>query len=590
VKATTIAMRAAVIAASLGAIGGALWWSDGTEPAFVATLACVAAFYGLVHVVPDAIFPLQSMPYTYQLHNNWGPRGFELQNVTYAAYHTHWYNHATHAAFPVEAWLWFVVAAHFGGALACAALAAALCAQAFSFGERRFARVLCAFWLAVAASAGAVSAALGAPAYFAAQLGLVALGFWRFSGHWVEPLPPGVLGNRAFVALRDAPVDWRLLRPLALGYLSEFSAGLPFRLVNSWLFVLAQRLGLTPERSLSADRARELAAVIHREGWSAQATTREIVEAARALEPAASRASTGHRGLTPIDQPDAPGLRASRIRLMPCDRGASVWLLEIADRTILFDAWLDDPYVSGSRGFFAAQRVERPLIEAEKLPPLDAIVLSSAEQDHCHPRTLARLDPRVPVFARRAAARVAERAGFDDVTPLDAGSRAELFDGAVSLLALAGYGRNLAIVLRERASGERVCIAQHGVDERWLARHEQTAFSGELARDAEGRLVDTLCLGVHTTLLQHRWLPARLLGDAATIVPDPHDSARTIARLAPRRVLFSHCTPEAERGFAVRHLLHYPSAADDVGHAARVFAAACPGVAIEGLPAPAAWV
>jgi len=593
VKATEIVTRAGAIVASLGGICAALWWSDAAQPAFAATIACVAIFYVLVHVVPGAIFPLQSMPYTYQLPNNFGRRGFELQNVTYAAYHTHWYNHATHAAFPVEACLWFVVAAHFGGALACAALALALAAQAISFGERRFALVLCAFWLTLAASASAMSAAFGATAYFAAQFGLVALGFWRFSGHWVEPLPPGVLGNRAFVALREAQLDWRLLRPMALGYLSEFSAGLPFRLVNSWLFVLAQRVGLEPERSLSADRARELAAVIHREGWSAHATTREIVAAARTLEPAPAGAAVDlgvHRGLTPVNKADAPAARASRIRLMACDRGASVWLLEIAGRTILFDAWLDDPYVSGSRSFFSAQRVERPVIEAEKLPPLDAIVLSSAEQDHCHPRTLARLDPRVPVFARREAARIAERTGFRDVTPLDAGSRAELFDGAVSLLALAGYGRNLAIVLRERDFGERVCLAQHGVNERWLARHEPAAFSREFARDAAGRLVDTVCLGVHTTLLQHRWLPAWLLRDSATIVPDPRDSARTIARLAPQRVLFSHCTPEAEQGFAVRHLLHYPTAADDVGYAARVLAGACPGVAIEGLPAPAAWI
>ena len=585
-KASEIATRAGVIVASLAAIGATLWWSGRTELAFAITMASVVVFYALVHVVPDAIFPLQSMPYTYQLHNNFGRRGFELQNVTYAAYHTHWYNHATHTAFPVEAWLWFVVAAHFGG-LACAALAAALCAQAFSFGERRFALALCAFWLVLAASASATSSAFGASAYFAAQFGLVVLGFWRFSGHWVEPLPPGVLGNRTFVALREARPDWRLLRPIALGYLSEFSAGLPFRLVNSWLFVLAQHLGLEPERSLSADRARELAARIHREGWSAQATTREIVRAARALESAPPRTAAVHRGPTPMNTSRA---RASSIRLMACDRGASVWLLEIAERTILFDAWLDDPYVSGSRAFFSAQRVERPVIEAEKLPALDAIVLSSAEQDHCHPRTLARLDPRVPVFARREAARVAERAGFREVTPLAAGSRAELFDGAVSLLALEGYGRNLAVVLRERESGERICFAQHGVNERWLARHEHAVFSRELARDAAGRLVDTLCLGVHTTLLQHRLLPSWLLGDARTIVPDPRDSARTIARLAPQRVIFSHCTPEAEQGFAVRHLLHYPTAADDVGHAARVLAGACPGVAIEGLPPAAAWL
>jgi hypothetical protein len=214
-----------------------------------------------------------------------GPRGFELQNVTYAAYHTHWYNRATHAAFPLEAWLWFVVAAHFGGAAASWALALALAVQAFTFGERPFAFGVSALWLVFAASANGAVSALGAAALAHAQLGLVALGFWRFSGHWVEPLPPGVVGNRAFVPLDEAEARWRVLPAAALGYLSEFSAGLPFRLVNSWLFLVAQRLGYRPRGALSHAATEELAVRIHREGWGAQATTAAIVVAARELQP-----------------------------------------------------------------------------------------------------------------------------------------------------------------------------------------------------------------------------------------------------------------------------------------------------------------
>jgi hypothetical protein len=277
------AFRAAVIAASLAAIFGALLAAGVTRALWLATLAAVAAFYLFAHAAPRALFRLQSMPYTYQLQNNWGPRAFELQNVTYAAYHTHWYNHATHAAFPLEAWLWLVAIAHWGGGTASGLACIALCAQAFSFGERRFAFALCAFWLALSVTASWASAAFGAGAYELAQLGLIGFGFWRFSGHWVEPLPPGVLGNRAFVPLAKAGLDARILRPLALGYLSEFSAGLPFRLVNSWLYRLAQQLGFEPERSLDARSASEAAAAIHREGWSAQPTTHAVVFAAREL-------------------------------------------------------------------------------------------------------------------------------------------------------------------------------------------------------------------------------------------------------------------------------------------------------------------
>jgi hypothetical protein len=280
---TSLACRALVVIASLAAILGALIAAGITHALWLATLAAVGAFYFFAHAAPRAVFRLQSMPYTYQLHNNWGPRAFELQNVTYAAYHTHWYNHATHAAFPLEAWLWLVAIAHWGGPPASALFCIALCAQAFSFGERRFALGLCAFWFALSTSAAVASETLGTRAYDLAQLGLVALGFWRFTGHWVEPLPPGVLGNRAFVPLAEANLDWRLLRPMALGYLSEFSAGLPFRLVNSWLFRLAQRLGYEPERSLDTQTASEAAIAIHREGWSAQQTTNDIVFAAREL-------------------------------------------------------------------------------------------------------------------------------------------------------------------------------------------------------------------------------------------------------------------------------------------------------------------
>jgi hypothetical protein len=335
---------------------------------------------------------------------------------------------------------------------------------------------------------------------------------------------------------------------------------------------------------------------IHREGWSAHPTTESIVVAARALggHDLATHGETHSHAASPAVAAEtartAPRAAASPIRLMACDAGASVWLVAIGGRTLLFDAWLDDPYVSGSRAFFSARRVETPVIPAEALPPLDAIVLSSAEQDHCHPRTLARLDKRVPVLARREAARIASSAGFGDVTALVPGEPVSLLGGAIRALALPGYGRNLAIVLRDEASGERVCIAQHGIDADWLARHASGVFSGAFAPDAAGRLVDTLCLGVHTTLLYHRLLPARLLGSASTIVPDPRESVGAVRRLKPRRVLFAHCTREHEQGFAVRHLLHYPSAADDVGYAKQVLGTRCDGVAIDGLPAPAVWV
>jgi hypothetical protein len=276
-------LRATLVAGSLALVFSAFTLTGAAPAIWRATVVCTAVFYALAHAIPDVIFRVQSMPYTYQLHNNFGARGFELQNVTYAAYHTHWYNHATHAAFPLEAWLWFVVAAHWGGALGLAALCSVLCAQAFSFGERRFALGVSTLWIGFAVSAGVALAMLGQGVLEIAQLGLVSFGFWRFTGHWVEPLPPGVVGNRGFVRRADANAGWRLCLPLALGYLSEFAAGLPFRLVNSWLFRAAERLGYRPLRALGLNRTHEFAIRIHEQGWSAQATTAALVSAAREL-------------------------------------------------------------------------------------------------------------------------------------------------------------------------------------------------------------------------------------------------------------------------------------------------------------------
>ena len=70
------------------------------------TLLTTVLFYIACAPIPAIIQKLQSMPYTFNLSNNWGSDGLEIQLLTYASYHTHWYNHITHTAFPMEAFLW----------------------------------------------------------------------------------------------------------------------------------------------------------------------------------------------------------------------------------------------------------------------------------------------------------------------------------------------------------------------------------------------------------------------------------------------------------------------------------------------------
>lgn len=278
------------------------------------------------------------------------------------------------------------------------------------------------------------------------------------------------------------------------------------------------------------------------------------------------------------------------IRVFACDVGASVWLLDIGGFTVLFDAWLDDPYVSGSPGFFTGRRVEAMHVPLDRMPTIDAVVISSAEQDHAHPRSLAKLRRTIWIAGPPEVAAMARQLGFTRVVGLRPAEQARICMDEVSLLALQGYGRNTAFVLRENGSGERVLMAPHGVNARWLAKHENHAFGGEFARDEHGRYVETLVVGVHTTLLRPPRVPERWLGDWATIVPDPDESVALALKLKPHRVLFGHCTREHEEGFAVRHLLKYPTAQDDLGHAQRVFEQRGGGVRVVGLPAPGRWV
>jgi hypothetical protein len=277
------------------------------------------------------------------------------------------------------------------------------------------------------------------------------------------------------------------------------------------------------------------------------------------------------------------------IGVMACDVGASVWIVDIAGFTVLVDTWLEDPYFSGPVGFFSARRTQAPVIPLSELPQIDAVLLTSFEQDHTHQPTLEKLPRRALVIGPAPCTQLARELGFHRTTTLRAGERALVLEDAITLLALKGYGRNTAYVLRDNFSRERLCMAPHGIEATWFAKSEKRVLGAEFALDQHGRYVDTLCIGIHTTLLRPPHVPPRLLGSAGTIVPDPEQSADIAARLNPKRLVFGHFTREHEEGFAVRHLLQYPTGERDVEYARAVFEARCPGVFVTGAPPPARW-
>ncbi len=94
------------------------------------------------------------------------------------------------------------------------------------------------------------------------------------------------------------------------------------------------------------------------------------------------------------------------------------WLFQLAGKTLLVDPWLVDPLTFGASWLIELRHATPLAFTPETLPPLDFILLSQAQPDHCHRPTLARLDRQVPVIASPAAARIARDLGFQSVRAL----------------------------------------------------------------------------------------------------------------------------------------------------------------------------
>lgn len=105
------------------------------------------------------------------------------------------------------------------------------------------------------------------------QFSLIGLGFWRFLGHTVEPMPPGIL-NEKFN--KKYAMTYKLIPPFLLGFISEFSAGLPFRLFPIWVYYAMDRWNKNDTNDIvSCTEAKKTVAMIHKYGWGAHPITRQ---------------------------------------------------------------------------------------------------------------------------------------------------------------------------------------------------------------------------------------------------------------------------------------------------------------------------
>lgn len=113
--------------------------------------------------------------------------------------------------------------------------------------------------------------------------------------------------------------------------------------------------------------------------------------------------------------------------------GANGWLLDFDGCRILLDPWLTGPleFPPGPWFFRAELNQAWPVPES-----LDLLLLTQGLPDHCHPATLALLDPSLQVVGSAGAAARASQLGFQAVKALVPGERFQF--GELTITASSG--------------------------------------------------------------------------------------------------------------------------------------------------------
>lgn len=119
--------------------------------------------------------------------------------------------------------------------------------------------------------------------------------------------------------------------------------------------------------------------------------------------------------------------------------GHATLLIEIGTRRLL-----TDPNFEETLGRFLP-RVSRPGIALERLPALDAILLTHAHADHLSFRSLERLPRDVPLFAPPAVAAWLIRLGYSHAQPLPADGQVTIGDVVVHAAPARHKGSRYAI-------------------------------------------------------------------------------------------------------------------------------------------------
>jgi L-ascorbate metabolism protein UlaG (beta-lactamase superfamily) len=199
--------------------------------------------------------------------------------------------------------------------------------------------------------------------------------------------------------------------------------------------------------------------------------------------------------------------------------GHATVLIEADGTTVLTDPML--------RGRVAHLRRIAP---APPLPRADVVLISHAHRDHLDLPSLRRLAGPSPIVVPRGSAKLARRAGFDDVREVEAGDRVTV--GAVELLATPAEhdGRRWPLI----GSADAVGYVIQG----------RAYFAGDTDLfDGMGEIAGDLDLAL---LPVAGWGPKLPPGHL-----DPDRAARAAALLRPRVAVPIHWGTYASRGAAV---------------------------------------
>ena len=114
--------------------------------------------------------------------------------------------------------------------------------------------------------------------------------------------------------------------------------------------------------------------------------------------------------------------------------GHATLLLEVGGRR-----FLTDPNFERALGYFLP-RVSAPGVAIDRLPPLDALLLTHAHADHLSFQSLDQLPRDVPLFAPPPVATWLKRLGYAHAVPLAAGDEARVGDVVIAAAAASHDG------------------------------------------------------------------------------------------------------------------------------------------------------